>query len=109
MTVRLFKVGWQGRELSRESIVSVRQQVLEPTGAVAGKMGVYSELFDNKGVRANGGEEVLGHGGGIYVPVIMRDRSIVCSPEQEAGYLSLWGGVKPDESEELVPGSAAKL
>ena len=84
VTVRLFKVGWQGRELSREAIVSVLQQVLEPIGAVAGNMGVYSELFDNRGVRANGGEEVLGYGGGIYVPVVMRDLSIVCSPEQEA-------------------------
>ena len=58
--------------------------MLEPIGAVAGNMGVYSELFDNRGVRANGGEEVLGYGGGIYVPVVMRDLSIVCSPEQEA-------------------------
>ena len=72
-------------------------------------MGVYSELFDNRDVRANGGEEVLGHGGGIYVPMVMRDLNIVCSPEQEAKYLSMWGGVKPDESEELVPGSVGKL
>ena len=72
-------------------------------------MGVYSELFDNRGVRANGGEEVLGHGGGIYVPVVMRDLSIVCSPEQEAKRLSLWGGVKPGVSEEPTPGSAGKL
>ena len=92
VTVRLFKVGWQGRELSREAIVSVLQQVLEPIGAVAGNIGVYSELFDNRGVRANGGKEVLGYGGDIYVPVVMRDLSIVCSPEQEARYLSLWGG-----------------
>ena len=52
---------------------------------------------------------MLGHGGGIYVPVVMRDLSIVCNPEQEAKWLSLWGGVKPEVSEELVPGSAAKL
>ena len=99
VTARLFKVGWQGRELSREAIGCVLQQVLEPIGAVAGNMGVYSELFDNRGVRANGGEEVLGYGGGIYVPVVMRDLGIVCSPEQEARYLSLWGGVKPAMSE----------
>ena len=72
-------------------------------------MGAYSELFDNTGVRANGGEGVLGYGGGIYVPVVMRYLSIVCSPEQEARYLSLWGGVKPAVSEEPPPGSASKL
>ena len=81
----------------------------EPIGAVAGNLSVYSELFDNKDVRANGGEEVLGYGGGTYVPVMMRDLSIVCSPKQEAKWLSLWGGVKPALSEELTPGSAAKL
>ena len=67
--------------------------MLGPIGTVAGNMGVYSELFDNRGFRANGGEEVLGCGSGIYVPVVMRDLSIVCSPEQEAKWLSLWGGV----------------
>ena len=72
-------------------------------------MGVYSELFDNKGVRANGGEEVLGHGGSIYVPVVIRDLSIVCSSEKEAKWLSMWGGVKPEESKELIPGSVGKL
>ena len=41
VTVRLFKVSWQCRELSREFIVSVLQQLLEPIGAVAGNMGVY--------------------------------------------------------------------
>ena len=105
VTVRLFKVGWQGRELSRESIVSVLQQVLEHIGALQGDMGVYSELFDNRDVRAIGEEEVLGHGGGIYVPVVMRDLSIVCNPKQEARYLSLWGGVKPAVSEEPLPES----
>ena len=47
VTVRLFKVGCQGTELSREAIVRVLQQVLEPIGAMQGNMGVYSELFDN--------------------------------------------------------------
>ena len=89
VTVRLFKDGWQGRELSREAVVIVLQQVLEPIGTMQGSMEVYSELFDDRGVRANGGEEALGHGGGIYVPVVMRDLSTVCSPEQEAKWLSL--------------------
>ena len=39
---------------------------------------------------------MLGHGGGIHVPVVMKDLTIACSPEQEARYLRLWGGVKPD-------------
>ena len=108
-TLRLFKVGWQGRELSREAIVRVLQQVLEPIGGVQGNLGVYSELFDNKVVRANGGEEVLGHGGGIYVPVTMRDLDIACNPEKEAKWLDMWGGVKPDVSEELVPRCVGKL
>ena len=60
MTVHRLKVGWWGRDLSRESIVSVLQQVLEPIGECMGNVGVYSELFDNRVVRANGGEEVLG-------------------------------------------------
>ena len=80
MTVRLFKVGWQGRELSREAIVRVLQQVMEPIGAVQGNLGVYSELFNIRCARTNGGEEVVGHGGGIYVPVVMWDLGIVCSP-----------------------------
>ena len=84
VTVRLFKVGWQGRELSREDIVSVLQQVLEPIGAMQGNMVVYSELFDNRGVRANGGEEVLGHGGGIYVLVVMRESTSALSAAQRS-------------------------
>ena len=43
------------------------------------------------------------------MPVVTRDLSIVCSPEQEARYLSLRGGVKPAMSEEPTSGSAAKL
>ena len=38
----------------------------------------------------------------------MRDHSIVCSPEQEAEWLSMWGGVKPVKSEGLVPGCVGK-
>ena len=52
---------------------------------------------------------MLGYGGGIYVPVVMRDLSIVRNPEQEAKHLSLWGGVKPAVSEKPTPGSAARL
>ena len=52
---------------------------------------------------------MLVHSGGIYVPVAMRDLSIACSPEQEAEWLHMWGGVEPDMSEELVPGCVGKL
>ena len=58
--MRLFKVNWQGQELRRDSIVRVLQQVLEPVGEVQGKLAVYSEMYDstdNRGVRANEGEE----------------------------------------------------
>ena len=70
--MRLFKVAWQGNELSREAIIRVLQQVLAPIGEVQGILGVRSDLFDSRGVRANAGEEVLGCGGGFYVPVIMK-------------------------------------
>ena len=55
-TVRLFKVAWQGQELSREAIVSVLQQVPEPVGVVQGNLAVYSEVFESRGVRPNAGE-----------------------------------------------------
>ena len=42
MTVRLFKVGWQGRDLSREVIVRVLQQGLESIGGIQGNLAVYS-------------------------------------------------------------------
>ena len=60
-------------------------------------------------VRVNGDEEVLGHDGGIYVPVARRGLNVACSPEQEAKYPGLWGGVKPDMSEELGPIDEVKL
>ena len=47
-TVRLFKVAWQGNELSREAIVRVLQQVMGPAGEVQSTLGVFSELFDNR-------------------------------------------------------------
>lgn len=59
VTVRLFKASWQGQELSRDSIVRVLQQVLEPIGEVQGNLAVYSEMFDNRGVRANANEEFI--------------------------------------------------
>ena len=68
VTVRQFKVGWQGQELSRDAVVSVLQQVLGPIGEVQGNMAVYSEVFGSKGVRANKDEEVVGFGGGMHVP-----------------------------------------
>ena len=52
MTVRLFKVNWQGQELCRDSVVRVLQQVLEPVGDVQGKLAVYGEMYDSRGVRA---------------------------------------------------------
>ena len=41
VTVRLFKVGWQGRELSREAIVSVTTDV----GAYWGNAGQHGGLL----------------------------------------------------------------
>ena len=35
-TVRLFKAVWQGQELSREAVVKVLGQVLEPVGVGSG-------------------------------------------------------------------------
>ena len=103
-TVRLFKVAWQGNELSREAIVQVLQQVMAPAGVVQGTLGVLSELFDNSGVRANGGEAVLGRGGGIYVPMIMKHLNV--EGEKDAENLKLWGGVRPGYSDDSGPGGA---
>jgi hypothetical protein len=44
---------------------------------------------------------VLGHGDGIYVPVVMLDLNIAYRPKQAARYLGLWDGLKPDMSEEM--------
>ena len=102
-TLRLFKVAWQGNELSREAIVRVLQQVLIPIGEVQGTMGVRSDLFDSKGVRANAGEEVLGYGGGFYVPILMRHLNLRASAVA-AEHQELWGGEQPGYSEESGPG-----
>ena len=72
-TVRLFKAVWQGQELSREAVVKVLGQVLEPVGVVQGDLAVFAEMFESRGVRANGGEKVLGTGGGMYVPLLMKN------------------------------------
>ena len=101
-TVRLFKVAWQGNELSREAVVRVLQQVMGPAGEVQGNLGVLSDLFHNKGVRAAGGEEVLGYGGGFYVPMVMKHLNI--AGEKDAEHLKLWGGVQPGWSDESGPG-----
>ena len=106
-TVRLFKVAWQGNELSRDAIVQVLQQVMAPAGEVQGTLGVLSELFDNGGVRANGGEAVLGRGGGIYVPMIMKHLNVV--GEKDAEHLKLWGGVRPGYSDDSGPGGADEV
>ena len=44
--LRLFKVNWQGQELSRDSDTRVLQQVLEPVDEVQGKLVVYSDMYD---------------------------------------------------------------
>ena len=113
-TVRLFKVIWQGQELSREAVVKVLGQVLEPVGVVQGDLAVDSEMFESRGVRANGGEKVLGTGGGMYVPLLLNNLqqdSTTCnrSAEEKAQMLERWGGVRPDGSEELGPGQGVQF
>ena len=92
-TLRLFKVAWQGNELSREAILRVLQQVMVPIGEVQGNLAVRSDLFDCSGVRANAGEEVLGYGGGFYVPILMKHLNFT-NAEVDAEHLRLWGGVR---------------
>ena len=113
-TVRLFKVIWQGQELSREAVVKVLVQALGPVGLVVSDLAVCSEMFESKGVRANGGEKVLGSGGGMYVPLLMHDLQQGStmsnrSAEEEAQLLELWGGVRPDGSEEIGPGQGIEF
>ena len=88
--------------MSREATVRVLQQVMVPVGEVRGDMAIRSDLFDSKGVRANSGEEVLGYGGGFYVPILMKHLNI--AGEKDAEHLKLWGGVKPGYSVESGPG-----
>ena len=102
-TLRLFKVAWQGNELSREAILRVLQQVMVPIGEVQGNLAVRSDLFDCSGVRANAGEEVLGYGGGFYVPILMKHLNFT-DAEVDAEHLRLWGGVKPGYSDDSRPG-----
>ena len=112
VTVRLFKVGWQGQELSRDALAKVLQQVLEPIGVVQGNLAVYSEMFDNtvnRGVQANEEEEVVGFGGGMYVPIVMKDLDYGCSQEKKAQMMELWGGAEPEMSEELGPGGGVQF
>ena len=47
--------------------------MLEPVGEVQDKLVVFAEMYDSRGVRANEDAEVLGTGGGMYVPVVMSD------------------------------------
>ena len=76
--------------------MQVLQQVLQPIGVVLGNLAVYSEAFDNRGVQANEDEEVLGYGGGMYVPILMKDLDIGITEEQKAKMLELWrwGGAR---------------
>ena len=62
-------------------------------------------MFDCKGVRANEDEEVLGHGGGMYVPVVMRNLANNDEHQKRAQWLEMWGGAEPEGSEELGPGN----
>ena len=95
VTVRLFKVNWQGQEMSRDAVVRVLQQVLEPIGDVQGELAVYAEMYDSKGVRANEDEQVLGTGGGVYLPVVMRNLANNVESQKKTQWLETWGGVKP--------------
>ena len=61
-----------------------------------------SDLFDSKGVRANAGDEVLGYGGGFYVPILMRHLNLRDGAEA-ADHQKLWGGEEPGHSEESGP------
>ena len=101
MTVRLFKVIWQGQELSRESIVRVLQKVLEPFGTVQGNPAVYSKMFESRRVRPDEREKVLGTGGGIYLPVLMRNLANSDESQKKAQWLEMWSGVEPEGPEEL--------
>ena len=89
--------------------MKVLQKVSQPIGEVQGEMAVCSEACDCKGVRPNGGEEVLGWGGGIYVPILMQDMNIGITDEQEARIKELWGGDKPKVSGELGPGNGGQF
>ena len=60
-------------------------------------------------MQANEDEEVLGYGGGFYVPVKMENLNIGQTEEQKAEMHQLWGGVEPEGSEELGPGNGVEL
>ena len=74
---------------------------------VQGDLAVFAEMFESRGVRANGGEKVLGTGGGMYVPLLMKDLNR--SDEEKAQWLEMWGGVEPVGSEELGPGQGIQF
>ena len=89
--------------------MKVPQQVLEPIGEVQGNIAVYSEMFDNRGVQANEDEEVVGFGGGMYVPIVMKDLDYGCNQEKKAQMMELWGGAEPEMSEGLEPGNGVQF
>ena len=62
-------------------------------------------MYDSRGVRANEDEEVLGTGGGMYVPVVMRNLASNDENQKKAQWLEMWGGAEPVGSEELGPGN----
>ena len=48
-------------------------------------------------------------GGGMYVPITMHDMIIGITKEQEERIMELWGGDKPEVSEELGPGKGGHV
>ena len=49
----------------------------------------------------------MGNGGGIYVPIVMRNLDFECSPEKETHWVKQSGGAEPGWSEELGAGNGA--
>ena len=87
----MFKPRWQGRELSRESVVKALARALEPIGVV----GVHveaaelSEMFDCEGLAPNRHASTEGAGGGCYVPIRMGDNTTDWTVQQEAAIKAL--------------------
>lgn len=101
--IRLFKVVWQGQELSRQDIVKVMAEVLEPVGEVD-SLSEWAEAFDCSGVEPNEQEKMEGAGGGTYMAVKMKDINKEWT-EQE---LARWNGTVPVGCEETGPGGGGR-
>ena len=48
-------------------------------------------------------------GGGMYVPILMQDMNIGITKKQEARIMEMWGGNKPEVSEELGAGNGGQF